>query len=325
MSNKQDVISLKKIIYNIRHFFWIIIFTVLVAIVSIFILLSGDNNSSSSFTSTSVVRITMPTVNGVDPLIVEGGKLVDEFNVLLSSDGKLSELNSALERNGYSSFSSADFPDFTVTNNIVVIKIEGKEEERTNYISEIILDEFEEYIYSMDKEIVCETLDSSVTVDTDNRTMIEKIITIKNLFILCLGGILGFAFVSFLIFIDDRIYVEEDLAFSGDIPYLCQIKRKKIKSIENAKTIINHYYNKDDEKVVCVTVKKSKELLCILDEEYLIGMDEPEALSKLDSQKSKAILLIVIGRDKKRKIDETVSLLKSLEKKILGFILVELR
>lgn len=325
MSNKQDVISLKKIIYNIRRFFWIIIFTVFVAIVSIFILLSGNDSSSSSFTSTSVVRITMPTVNGVDPLIVEAGKLVDEFNVLLSSEGKISELNSALEENGYSSFSSVDFPDFTVTNNIVVMKIEGTEEERTNYISEMILGEFEEYIYSMDKEIICETLDSSVTAEIDDRTVIERIMTIKNLFILCLGGILGFAFVCFLIFIDNRIYVEEDLAFSDGIPYLCQIKQKNIRSIENAKTIINHYYNKDKEKAVCVTVKKSKELTRILDEVYLVDMDEPEALSILDSQKFRAILLIVVGQDKKRDIEETVTLLKSLEKKVLGFILVELR
>ena len=324
MNKKADVISLKKVIYNIRHFFWIIIITILIAIIAIFIQVSDDNDLSSTFTSTSVVRITMPTINGVDPLIVEAGKLVDEFNVLLSSDGEISELNSDLEKQGYSSFSSEDLPEFTVTNNIAVIKIKGAEEARTNYISKRILDEFEEYISSMDKEIVYEILDSSVTVETDNKSLLDKILTMKNFFILCLGGIFGFAIVCFLIFIDDGIYVEEDFVFSGDIPYLCQIKHKKIKSIQNAKTIIKHYHNKNDEEIVCITARKSKELSHVLDKEYIMGMDEPEALSKLDNQKSKAILLIIVGRDKKRTIEEIVSLLNSLEKQILGFILVEL-
>ncbi|HJA11734.1 MAG TPA: hypothetical protein H9799_02070, partial [Candidatus Mediterraneibacter merdipullorum] len=136
MNTRDDdvIISLKKVLFNLRRYFYVVIIAVVVSLLidsALTVVSVVKGGSDESFTSVSTIQIRVPHIEGIDPLIIEGQKIVDEFNVYLSAEGVSDKLNQKLKDAEYDSFSSDDMPEFSATNNIITMQVSGDVRDRT--------------------------------------------------------------------------------------------------------------------------------------------------------------------------------------------------
>lgn len=317
IDNSGVIISIKKIISNIKRHFLVLIVAILGAI-AIIAISSATNETGSTFTVTHIMQIRTQTVDGIDPLIVEGQKVADEFYVYLSADGVRDKISEGLDEEGYATYSSSDLPIFTATNNVITMKVQGSDKDRTDYISEIILEEFNQYVESYDKGIECRVLDKSVVEVKNERGVIETIITSKNMALLLLGVFLGVILICVFIIFDDRIYVKEDLYFINGLQYLYTAKKNV--NVETVHKIIEHY-KQENSHLLIASIRNSNKFNFIKESENVIAVNEPENLKYFMDNKVKIIVLFAAEEDTKQEAEDLIHLLKSLEKEVVGFIL----
>ena len=326
MNTRDDdiVISLKKVLFNLRRYFYVVIIAVVVSLLidsALTVVSVVKGGSDESFTSVSTIQIHVPHTEGIDPLIIEGQKIVDEFNVYLSAEGVSDKLDQKLQEAEYEAFSSDDMPEFSATNNIITMQVSGDVRDRTAFISELLFDEFTLYVQSFDKGIDCTVLDNSVTKDVDEHGILNKIFSRNNILILILGFIIGFVIIGIVIFFDDRIYVVDDLAFCDGLCYLYTVDNKN-KSGEIADKIIAHYV-KGEKSISLVSCKASSKYDSLKKDFELITVDKLENIQYLDDVNTKVLLFIASGEDTKKEILNLINLIKSLQKEIVGFIFFE--
>lgn len=322
--NTGVLISTKKVIYNIKSHLKIIAVALVISTVMIMVSVMSPmitDKPRTFFKVTSTLQIRTQTQEGVDPLILEAQKIVEEFDVYILADGVRAKINEKLKNAGYDSFSSTDNPKFSVTNNIITMKIQGYEKDRTNFLSVTFLETFADYVRSFDNGVECVVLDNSMIEETDSRGTLERVFSINSLLILLFGVFIGFAVIVVFIFLDDRIYIKEDLLFITDLRYLYTVDANNT-SREIAEKIINHY-KKIEPGLVVVSIKDSDKFNDFEETTELIAIDKSQNVKCLDEKMGKVIIFFVSKEDTRQQALQLMHLLQTLEKEVVGFILFE--
>lgn len=320
--NDEVVISMKKIIYNVKHHFWILIVTIAVAVALVAVSVISSELAPPVYTANSLIQIRTQLIEDSDTPVVTAQEVIDEFNIYLLAEGVQDSIRQELDEAGYDDdYSTEDVPVFTVTRNVIEMEVQGTDKARTIFISEMILEEFDQYLKSYKIDIDSTVLDSSVE-EAEDSSLIGRVVTGRNLAILLFGIFLGAAIIGLFIFLDNRIYVKEDLIFLNDLKYLYTAKTGKNVSVEMTRRIIEHYKNEASEAVLVAPSECSKyEQLC--ESDHVISVAEPDNLKHIENNDMKIIVLFAVGEDTKKEARTLMYLMRSLEKRVIGYILVE--
>lgn len=320
MDRNENVISMKKILYNLKRYFYIIIITVVIALIIALLALS-KSEEEFSVTAKNTVQLKQNNTNKENNMYfvstLNASSLVEEFKVYLSTESLQKQISDKLENNGYSGYTGADNPTWDVTQNVVVITVQGTDSLRSQAIGSIITDEFEKYVKGSSVNIDTVRLDSTLIETSGNNGIIKNIFSIKTLFILFLGGILGCGIILLLILYDNKIYVIADLTGINNFRCLYTVEKKNFKDVEAVQEIINYYCQEDKNRAnLVITNEKAKKILSLKSLE-----DEKYNINKGDLKN--VIFIITAGDDKKNNIAKSVALYRSMDRNIIGYILLE--
>lgn len=321
--NDEAVISMKKIIYNVKRHFRILIVTMAVAVALVAVSVISSELAPPVYTANSLIQIRAQVIEESDIPVVTAQEIIDEFNIYLLAEGVQDSIRQELDEAGYDDdYSTEDAPVFTVTRNVIAMEVQGTDKERTIFISEMILEELEQYLESYQSDIESTILDSSVEESESSSQVIGRIITGRNIAILLFGIFLGAAIIGLFIFFDNRIYVKEDLVFLNDLKYLYTAKTGQNVSVEMTRRIIEHYKNETSD-IALVAPSESSKYELLWEKEHVISVAEPDNLKYIENNDMKIIVLFAVGEEKKRGAQVLMNLMRSLEKQVIGYILVE--
>lgn len=321
-NNEQNIISIKKILYNLKKYFWILGIAVIFALVVIIV--SLDSSEENLYKSETVFKISSKIIEGYGPATLSAQGVADEFNVYLSTKDVENKINEELSARSYNVFSEQDIPTYEIANNIIKMQITGNHPERTELISELIAEEFIEYNNKFNETIESILINTSINDISTQSSFFEHIVSVKNIFIILLGIIVGIGIIFIIVFIDDKIYIQEDLKFFDDLKCLYVVRKKtKEQDILHVKNIIKYYQTRESNNLQIWTLKNEDKYSPLLNGDNIIEFDSKEMIDENMNHKDKVIFYFSVGETKKEEIKKLLAFQRGLEKECLGYVLVE--
>ena len=319
-SDEQNIISLKKILYNFKKYCWILGLSVIVAV--LLIVISIDSDEDSLYKNETIFKVSPQIIDGYGQVPLNAQGVADEFNVYLSTKDVEDKINNALSEKSYNLFSEQDIPTYEITNNIM--QITGIQSERTELLAKILGEEFVEYNNIFNQEIEITFINTSTNEILTQSSFLECIVSVKNVFIILLGIIAGGGIIFIIVFIDDKIYIQDDLKFQDDLKCLYVVKKKtKDEDILHVKNIVKYYQVRESNNLQIWTLENEDKYRPLLNENKIIEFNSKELLDEKTDYKDKIIFYFSVGKTKKEEIKKILAFQRGIEKECLGYILVE--
>lgn len=321
-SDEQNIISLKKILYNLKKYCWILGLSVIVAV--LVVVISIDSDEDSLYKNETIFKVSPQIIDGYGQIPLNAQGVADEFNVYLSTKDVEDKINNALSEKSYNLFSEQDIPTYEITNNIIKMQITGTQSERTELLAKVLGEEFAEYNNKFNQEIKITFINTSTNEILTQSSFLERIVSIKNVFIILLGIIAGGGIIFIIIFIDDKIYIQDDLKFQDDLKCLYVVRKKtKDEDILHVKNIVKYYQVRESNNLQIWTLENEDKYKPLLNGNKIIEFNSKELLDEKIDYKVKIIFYFSVGKTKKEEIKKILAFQRGIEKECLGYILVE--
>lgn len=321
-SDEQNIISLKKILYNLKKYCWILGLSVIVAV--LVVVISIDSDEDSLYKNETIFKVSPQIIDGYGQIPLNAQGVADEFNVYLSTKDVEDKINNALSEKSYNLFSEQDIPTYEITNNIIKMQITGTQSERTELLAKVLGEEFAEYNNKFNQEIKITFINTSTNEILTQSSFLERIVSVKNVFIILLGIIAGGGIIFIIIFIDDKIYIQDDLKFQDDLKCLYVVRKKtKDEDILHVKNIVKYYQVRESNNLQIWTLENEDKYKPLLNGNKIIEFNSKELLDEKIDYKVKIIFYFSVGKTKKEEIKKILAFQRGIEKECLGYILVE--
>lgn len=321
-NSSQNIISMKKLLHNFRKRSWIL--GIIVALAIGISVMSAREGNGIVYMGESALKISTERIEGLTPVTVNIEGVTQEFNIYLSTEEIIDKINKNLSKMSYEMFSQRDIPTYEITNNIIKMRIKGHQEQRTEYVSKLLVQEFEEYINVYNEGLKCDSLNVEVKEETTQTTFTERFISMKSIFIILLGVILGAGVIVICAFFDDKVYIKEDLSCFKELVCLYVVEKgTREKDTVDVTKIIEYYKDRENKTVQIWTLQNDNRYRDLVDNDEIVKFSDEDSVEKITSEKDKIIFLFAAGKTKKKEIEKILHFQRGLGKECLGYVLVE--
>ncbi len=317
----ENIISLKKIYYNGKRYGWVAMLCLLAAFLFAILLTVKESEKGLKTIVTSLVQAQQEGVEISESIHVTAASVGEEFELYLETDVMHKLLNDQLKGMGYEVLEEDDEINLSVTGNMLELTVRGNETEKTQYLNQLVFQEMLNYYESDGMFSGLRLLDTS-TKQTGEPSFMKNMISVKNLFITLLGGMVGLLVLFVIICLDKKIYIKEDILLGEEINCLFTVeKRGRKRAEQELKGVLRHYKQKG--QVILVSAGQMRKA-SLFESEKLILFDKlVEKLEKEEIKNTRFVILIRVGKDKKAFINEMFVYLRALDIEPMGCVLVE--
>lgn len=350
MRNSENIVTVKKIIDNLKSKWWVLVISMLMAIFVIFYSNKKENDFQGSVYTVKTLLclqkdLSESEVISSDRIIIEENEIRNDnlmnqnasyvanmLNTLINSKEIQEEVLLRMNQGSETQFPIVE-PKFIASSRVVEFSIDMENVEKAveliNIYSEVLCEKVNE-ILSGEKLVVLEKADlADFEIEIAENQQVS-ILTIKNVFIVlvCLCG--GLFCILLIVLADTKIRdpfeVENivPITYWGrirkgkhrqkDIEKICAIARKSMADEDELKfVLLNKWY---DTEVVFSEIfsKEERNFVCLLHD---------EKSAKQMSSTKRVVLAICSGRDKISELEENLVWLSAMGIAIEGYLLVD--
>lgn len=343
MENNELTITFRKISDNIKRYFWILIITLFCGIaISVILSLNSNEYSETEYEIQKVYAIH--STNEAEKDTSSSSDILSD--ILLMSDTKVfsSIIENEMESEGYKDFVfSMDNIRRSISGNVIIFNFRGNDAQEVESLASIYSVQMAENMSSFldGKEIILEDDLSEGTarpVSVDNSD--NNLVSVKNIFIICLSLLFGFIIIFFLTIFDKYARNINEISGLENAAVLGTVKKNENNRLSFVKTAycIKEYIESNNAKQIffmSVTLDKNKKKMIdeLMEEtsKYISNNVEIEYFSnilenyeKIDQiKRGNVIFFLCVNADKRRDVEEGISLLKIAGKEIGAVVYID--
>lgn len=362
VQNHEIVITGRKIWDNVKRFWWIFLLVLLLGLLAIVKDIKDGSNIAKQTYNVKTMLYVQPNgseeegnneianaidryTNAYEDAYHDSGivYVIDMLNSLADSKDIQEILNQRLVREGYEGFNKAnDKLLFTKESRLIVCSLEQEDLERSvfliNNYSQLLTEQFNEIISNKKASLVKEANVEEYD-ETQSLTSASQIFSVRHIFMLCLFMGLGALIILFLTMFDKRVRSFAEISAICPMDYLGKISKDKRQEITclKVKIAIQDKINKDKlEDCILLTVrgrKISNDLIIKLTEGLMLSNEAPVSyglnfednieLPEIVQKVKNVVLLISVNDDTIKDIENSLTNLCAMDKKVIGCIMIE--
>lgn len=343
MENNEVIITFRKIADNIKRYIWILIITLICGIfISVILFLDSNEYSETEYEIQKVYAIQ--STNEYEQDTSSSSDVLSD--ILLMSDTKvfISIIENEMESEGYKDFVfSMDNIRRSISGNVIIFNFRGNDAQEVEMFASIYSVQMAANMSSFldGKEIILEddlSESSARAVSVDNSD--NGLVSVKNIFIICLSLLFGFIIIFFLILFDKYVRDINEISGLDNAVVLGTVKKNENNRLSFVKTAycIKEYIESNNAKhIFFMSVTLDKNKIKIIDElmeeasKYVKNNVEIEYFSniledyeKIDQIKGGSVIFFLcVNADKRRDVEEGISLLKIAGKEIGAVVYID--